>query len=121
MRTVTIFTNNGEFPPDHNRGEYVGNEYNVFIECGNHRFLYSTVAVHYNEDDVDAGRYAWEEMTCEWTVDENGESLGDDDYDYGDGSYGYYDSLEAAEAGAAAAAKLMEENHETYLRFANEM
>ena len=121
MRTVEMFTDQGEFPPDHNRGEYVGTEYNVLIKSGKSNLLYSTAVVHYDDDDVDAGRFAWEEMSCEWTEDENGESLGDDEYEYGEGSYGYYDSQEDAEDAARAAADLMMKNHEKYLRFANEM
>lgn len=121
MRTVEVFTNEGEFPPDHNRGQWVGDEYNVYIVEDKHRCVYSAAVLYYNEDDLEAGQYTWEEMACFWTVDENGESNGDDNYEYGDGSYGFFKTEEAAHADAKRAIRLMVEDHEKYIQFDNQV
>jgi hypothetical protein len=124
MRTVITEKNSGDVSGDSIRGEYVGDDYTVYVTQRHDDdtatvCAYSVaVAVEMLDDDNMGERYFWDEQTLIWNVDSNGNPIdnGNEIYDYGEGSYLFYDSEDAARADAMRHIKAMEDNHEQWLR-----
>ena len=127
MRTVTIEKNSGFFSGDPLCGEWVGDDYTCYViderEDGTKAVYayYTAVAKIIAEDrplslpEGDETLYCWEEMFCEWTEDADGNLNEDDKYEYGEGSYKFFTTEEAAQEEAYSQILNMEKNHEKYI------
>ena len=123
MRTVITESNMGEISGDPICGEYVGDDYTVYVieyhdDGSATAAAYSIgVVVELSDSDDIGERYFWDEQTHIYGVDVEGNPIDSEEYyEYGDGSFLFYDNEDAARADAMRHIKAMEDNHEQWLQ-----